>query len=110
MATDLENSLRSAAEQVAKYIADVSTMTVETKYVRVAADGDVQFTDAKPAARTVVRLDGDSESIIPLRLGADGQLQIDASLLDLHRASVAAAIDYRARMLEVLVGILQPRG
>lgn len=82
---------------------------METKYVRLDADGDVKFTDAKPIARSIVRLDGDSESIIPLRAGADGQLQIDAALRDLHQASVAAAIDYRARMLDVLVGILKPR-
>jgi hypothetical protein len=110
MATDLETSLRSAAEKVAQYVADVATMTVETKSVLVAADGDVKFADARPIARTVAKLDGDSENIIPLRNGGDGELQIDASLLELHQANVRAAIDYRARMLDILVGILKPRG
>ena len=110
MATDLETSLRNAAEKVAQYVANVATMTVETKSVLVAADGAADFSAAKPIARTVVKLDGDSENIIPLRKGGDAALQVDTSLLELHQANVRAAIDYRARMLDILVGILKPRG
>lgn len=107
MATDLENSIRNAAQKVAEYVEDVSTMTVETKYVMVAADGDVAYDQAKPIARTVIKIDADSESIVPMVEGTTGRLEIDNALLDLHVANVAAATEYRARMLDILVGLLK---
>ena len=108
MATNLDDSIRNAAAKIAEYIDDAATMTVETKYVRVATDGEALFDEAKPAARSIVKLDGDSESIVPLQETADGRLEVDATILDLHQANVDAAIEYRARMLSVLVGVLKP--
>ena len=46
MANDLENSIRSAAEKVAAYVDNIATMTVETKYVKVDGNGDVE--EGKP--------------------------------------------------------------
>ena len=72
MANDLENSIRSAAEKIAAYVDNIATMTVETKYVKIDAKGDTDFTQAKPIARTVLRIDGDSEAILPVRVGEGG--------------------------------------
>ena len=107
MATDLENSIRNAAQKIAEYVEDVSTMTVETKYVVVAADEAVAFDAAKPIARTVIKIDADSESIVPMVETTPGRLEIDSTLLDLHDANVAAATEYRARMLTILVDLLK---
>ena len=109
MATNLEGSIRNAAAKIVEYIDDAATMSVDTKYVRVAADGETLFEEAKPAARSIVKLDGDSESIVPLQETPEGRQEVDAALLELHRANVNAAIEYRARMLGVLVDILKQR-
>jgi hypothetical protein len=107
MANDLENSIRSAAEKVAAYVDNIATMTVETKYVKVDDKGDIDFSQAKPVARTVIRIDGDSEAILPLRSSEAGALAVDADLLDLHGQNVSTAIDYRAKLLNALIGMLK---
>lgn len=107
MATELENSIRSAAEKVEKYIGDIATMTVETKFVMVGEKGDVDFAQAKPIARTMVKIDGDCDAIFPLRTTDAGTLAVDADLLDLHDRNVSTAIEYRARLIDSLIGILK---
>ena len=112
MAGEVENALRAAAAKVASYVEDAGTMTVVTQYVGVGTAGDVDFATAKPIARTIVRLDGDSEAIIPVREAeaGGGRLEVDASLLDLHERNVAAATEYRARILQALMSALPGRG
>lgn len=106
MPVDLENSVRSAAETVASYVKDAAMMKVETKYIEVGgAPGE-----ARLAASTVIRLDGDSETVVPMRAAANGSLEIDAALLDIHERNVAAAIEYRSKMTAALLNLLQPRG
>lgn len=107
MANDLENSIRSAAEKVAAYVDNIATMTVETKYVNVDTKGDIDFSQAKPIARTIVRLDGDSEAILPVHTNEGGAMAVDADLLDLHEQNVATAIDYRAKLLNAVIGMLK---
>jgi hypothetical protein len=109
MATDLETSIRAIAEKVAQYVDDVATMTVQTEYVVVSAEGKVSFDQARPLARTVIKLDGDSQAIVPLAEVKSGRLEVDAALLELHDRSVSAAIEYRARMLNALLVALQSR-
>ena len=107
MANDLENSIRSAAEKIAAYVDNIATMTVETKYVKIDDQGDTDFSKAKPVARTVIRIDGDSEAVLPVRESEDGGLAVDADLLDLHNQNVVTAIDYRAKLLNSLIGMLK---
>ena len=109
MANDLENSVRRAMERIAKYVEDVATLTVETGYVQLGANADVDFAKAKPAARTTIRLDGDCQIIIPMQTGESGQLEIDGSLFALHERNVNTAIEYRARVLDALLSALQSR-
>ncbi|NPA76356.1 MAG: hypothetical protein GXN93_01200 [Candidatus Diapherotrites archaeon] len=106
MAVDFETSLREAAETIAHYVKDAATLTVETRYVIVDDDGDIDFSQAKPLAQTVIKLDGDSSLVAPMRL-RDGRLELDADLLRLHNANVQTAIDYRARILSSLLEMMQ---
>lgn len=111
MAGEIDSAIRSAATKIASYVEDAATMTVVTQYVTVATNGDIDFSTAKPVARTIVRLDGDSEVVLPLREveAGSGRLEIDAGLMDLHERNVAAATEYRARILQALIGALPSR-
>ena len=103
MATpELKEALKNAADTIAKFVQEAATMTVETYYVEMGTN----LSEAKPAARTVVKLDGDSQTILPMRKGADGGLVVDTVLNEMHQENVQAAIDYRSEMLEKLLSIL----
>jgi hypothetical protein len=107
MANGLENAIKSAADRIAHYVQDVAEMKVETLYVRVGADGPTDFNQARPLARTVVSLDGDSKVILPLREAEAGHFEVDAGLFDVHQRNVTTAIEYRARILSALLSALQ---
>jgi len=107
MTNGLENAARNAAVKIAQYVKDIAEMKVETLFVRIGADGDTDFSQAKPVARTVISLDGDSRIIIPVRQAETDRFEVDTELLDLHQSNVITAIDYRARILEALLSALQ---
>ena len=111
MAGELESALRTAAMKISKYVEDAATMTVITQFVSVGEAGSIDFTTAKPVAKTVVRLDGDSEIILPMREveAGSGRLEVDAALMDIHERNVAAATEYRARILQALIQTLPSR-
>jgi len=103
MATpEMKEALKNAADTIAKYVQNAATMTVETRYVEMGGDAK----DSKLAARTVVKLDGDSETIMPMKKSPDGGLVVDTVMNEMHQENVQAAIDYRAEMLEKLLTIL----
>jgi hypothetical protein len=104
MATpELKEALKNVADKIAQYVNDAATMTVETRYVEMGGKPE----DAKMAARTIVKLDGDSESILPMKKGPDGTLVVDTVVNEMHQQNVQAAIDYRAEMLERLLDVLR---
>jgi len=107
MAIDLETSIRNAAEKIAAYVEDIATMTVETKYVKIDEKGQFDFNQAIPVARTVVKLDGDSEAVVPLRTSDTGAIVIDTDLMDLHHRNVSTTIEYRAQLVGALAGMLK---
>lgn len=110
MANEFESALKNAASSVARYVEDAATMKVESKYVEVGGAGSVDFESASPVARTIIRLDGDSETIIPMRQNNAGVPEVDNILFDLHQENVNTAIEYRARILNALLGTLLARG
>lgn len=112
MPNEYEIALRNAAASVAKYVQDAATMLVETKYVEIGESGEMKFEDARSAARTEIKLDGDSQAILPMRRNESGVLEVDVTLFELHQQNVTTAIDYRARILNALLGTLvsQRRG
>lgn len=103
MANDVENALKAVATKVGAYVENVATLTVETKYIQVGAASDAP----QAAAKTLIRLDGDSETTVPVQAGSAGQLEVDAALFEIHQRNVSAAIEYRARMLSALLEALR---
>ena len=103
MASELRDALKASAERIAKYVEDVAEMSVETSYVEVGA---ASFEAAKLGARTVVKLDGDSQTIVPMQKG-DAKLEVDMGLFEVHQQNVAAAIEYRTKMMNSLLSVLR---
>jgi hypothetical protein len=109
MAIDFTASLRNAAASVAKYVDDAATMEVVTKYVEIGDDSTLDFDAARPVARTIIKLDSDSETIFPMRAGQGDTLEVDMTLFELHQQNVSTAIDYRARILDALLSTVMSR-
>jgi len=101
--TEIKEALKNVSDQLAKYVNDAATMTVETSYVEMGA----KVENATLAARTVIKLDGDSSSILPMKKAADGSLVVDTTIYDMHQQNVQAASSYRAAILESLLGVLR---
>lgn len=106
MAKEIETALKNAATAVAQYVKDAATMQVETRYVILETNGAANFEQAAPIARTVIKLDGDSETVVPMRRNEAGALEVDTGLFELHQQNVNTAIEYRARILNSLLGTL----
>lgn len=110
-------TMRTAMANIAKFVQDVGTLSVQTGYVTVGettmhgsnrTSEELTFNTALPVAATIIRFDGDCREIIPMRV-VDGQPEIDTALLELHERSVARAIEYRARILAALGELVQSR-
>ncbi len=99
--TDLTTALKKAGEELAKQISDASELTVETKWVMANENGDVDWNTAKPVARTIIMLDGDSELIIPMTKEGEA-LVVRHDLLALHEANVANARAYREKLFDMI--------
>lgn len=98
---ELKEALKNAADMVAHYVQEVATMTVETDVVEIG----VTSSQPQLAARTIIKLDGDSQSTLPLKRAPDGSLVVDTMVNDLHQVNVQAAKDYRKEILERLLTI-----
>lgn len=109
MPNDTENFVKNTLAKVADYVEDVATMTVRTEFTRIDSDEADSFAQAKPAALTTIKLDGDCLSVIPMRQAAEGRIEIDDELLEVHRQNVATAIEYRSRIMESLLNAFQSR-
>jgi hypothetical protein len=107
MASELENSVKKAAEQIVKYVEDAATLKVRTRYVEISAETGASA-QPKPAAYTEIKLDGDADTVIPVRKDeTTSELEVDIALFDIHERNVQTAIEYRARMLDALIEVLQ---
>ena len=100
---ELKEALKNIADQVAAYVKDAATMTVETQYAEMGSD----LNQAKLAARTIIQLDGDSKTVLPMKKSPEGELVVDTVVHEMHQEHVQAAIDYRAEMLGQLLSILR---
>jgi hypothetical protein len=113
MANELETAIKTAAVKIAKYVDDAATLTVETRYVEIGGNEPgaraPDFASARPVARTIIKLDGENQTVVPMRPTAAGSLEVDNALFDAHQRNVATAIDYRARLLDALLQTLKPR-
>ncbi len=114
MSEDFQEILRDTAEKIRELVANAATMNVETWYIEMGVDqvaidqGKAQFRqNAHPAAMTEVRFDGDSIAILPMRRGEDDRLMVDRQVKEMHDHNVKTATDYRAGILNSLVGLLK---
>jgi hypothetical protein len=104
MATpEIKEALKNVAGEVAKYVKDAATLTVETHTVEVGAN-------AKPAlaARSVIKLDGDSTTTLPTTTNDFGKAEVDAVIYEIHMQNVQAAIDYRSKIIQSVIDVLIP--
>lgn len=101
MPGELMNSIKTIAEKVAGYVNDAAELSVVTEYMDTGA---IDAASARPAATTIIKLDGDCKCVVPVHRAADGsEVEIDAALFELHQRNVDAAIEYRARMIQALL-------
>ncbi len=115
MSEDFQEILRDTAEKIRELVANAATMNVETWYIEMGVDqvaiddqGKAQFRqNAHPAAMTEVRFDGDSIAILPMRRGEDDRLMVERQVKEMHDHNVKTATDYRAGILNSLVGLLK---
>ena len=103
MANEFERSLKNTAARIAQYVDDVAAINVDTRYLLVGAEDQADFAQAKPGLRTVIRLDGDCETILPVNAGAGGQLEVNTEMYEIHQRNVQTAIEYRAKILAALL-------
>jgi hypothetical protein len=102
-ANEIREALKNAAELVTSYVKDASEMTVETRILELGGDSE----EGKLAARSVVKFDGDSSCVVPVRRDVNNNLVPDLGLYELHEKNVQATIDYRVRMMEQLLALLR---
>ena len=115
MANEIQDTLKEVANRISQFVDNAATMSVETWYVEVGGEGikvdEKGVADfkagASPAAQTHVKFDGDSIGVIPMRRGANNELEVHQELLTLHVQNVRTATEYRASILSSLVGILK---
>lgn len=108
MANEIESAIKNAAASAAQYVRDAAVMVVETRFVEIGGD-TTDFSAARPGARTVIKLDGDCETVVPMRPTQAGPLEVDSGLFALHQQNVNTAIEYRARILNAVLGAVVAR-
>jgi hypothetical protein len=107
MASNLDDSVREAAAKVRQYVEDAAVMQVRTFYVLTGAEPLKELDSERPGAFTEVKLDGDTKVVVPMRKGRDDGLELDEALFNIHERNVAMATNYRAQVLNALIGLLQ---
>ena len=105
MPNEIDQMLKNAAAKIGKYIEDAATLTVQTDFLDTGQSTD--FSQSKPAALTVIKLDGDCKTVIPGRLKDAGPVEIETAIFDLHQQNVKTAIEYRARILQALLDAIR---
>ena len=67
MASDVETTIRNAAYRFAKALEDASALEVETSFIEVGDEETIDFTHARPVAKTTIELDGDMKMVTECR-------------------------------------------
>lgn len=108
MANSLDSSIRSAAEKLVKALEENTTLTVRTFTTEVGANSVASGgQDRNLIAETTIKLDGDYSTVIPVQRTEAGMLESDQDLLMIHQQNIAAAIEYRNKVLNALLSIIR---
>jgi len=111
MPREWESTVNDAVAKFIGAIGDVAKLEITTMYVVVGEDGIANFEEAKPAAKTVIELEGDYLDYIPVRLVKESDQakavpQIDRDLYRMHGENVQKALAYRNSLFStVMAGI-----
>jgi hypothetical protein len=97
--TDLVQALRQAGQELARQISDASALQVQTFFTVVGEN-----TEPVLVASTKIELDGDTETVVPLKREGDTLVR-DLDLLELHQTSVENAIAYRDKLVDQILDI-----
>ncbi len=101
--TNLQSTVKRAANKLAKALENASELKVETRYVLTDVSGEAGSDErGHLLARTIMQADGDTELVIPMERSDDG-LTTNREIFDLHMSNVKTALDYRGTLLESLL-------
>jgi hypothetical protein len=104
MATpEIKEALKNVANEVAKYVKDAAVLTVQTKTVELGSNAEATL-----AAESIIRLDGDSTTTLPVSTNDFGKSEVDSVIYELHMQNVQAAIDYRSKIIQSVIEVLIP--
>lgn len=114
MDDQIENTVNRVVEKIGAVVNNALTLSVETWYLTVdgeegaaGAAGKPEFdTKSRPLAKTEIKADGDSKSVVPMRQGDNGRLEIDPQLLELHHKNVQIAREYRAEIVSSFITLI----
>ena len=114
MSEDFVDALKGVVNKVGDAVANAAEMSVQTWFLVLdeaegasggaAAKNDFE-TKKRPLARTIVKFDGDSEAIVPMRRTGEG-LQVDEQLLKMHNENVETARKYRSDVVNMFLGLV----
>lgn len=89
-----------AAELAESFARQLSDQTIEMRGLRVGG-----APDEAPVlmARTEIKLDGDSQNILPMQQ-SEGGVIVDQQLMEVHQRNIRQVIDYKTRIMQVFLG------
>jgi hypothetical protein len=102
---DLREALRNASQKLAAALNDLQALQVETRWVELKNNA-FDEKEARLVASTRIELDGDTSVVLPMR-DENGSLTPDQALLDLHKESVASAVEYRTMLLKMITDFVR---
>jgi hypothetical protein len=100
---EIKEALKNVADEVAKYVKDAATLTVQTKTTQVGSGAEATL-----AAESVIKLDGDNITTLPVSTNDFGKTEVDSVIYEIHMQNVQAAIEYRSKIIQSVIEVLLP--
>jgi len=108
----LRNFAKSLADELAKVVKDVTTLTVVTvkgvnEEVKKKSTGETIYVirETGVVAKTIIELDGDIILQVPVKSAGGEDSTLDERLLELHKANVELALENWRMFMMTLIEI-----
>ena len=108
----LRNFAKSLADELAKVVKDVTTLTVVTvkgvnEEVKKKSTGETIYVirETGVVAKTIIELDGDIILQVPVKPAGGEDSTLDERLLELHKANVELALENWRTFMTTLIEI-----
>jgi len=108
----LRNFAKSLADELAKVVKDVTTLTVVTvkgvnEEVKKQSTGETIYVirETGVVAKTIIELDGDIILQVPVKSAGGEASTLDERLLELHKANVELALENWRTFMTTLIEI-----